>query len=124
MGLYNFQPRFVPYIRARTKKHTIRATRKHQDRPGSKMYLYHGLRTKKAELISIEECVAVQEIRIEQKFQSSSGTNWIDIIIDDYTLGADEREELARRDGFNNFAEMVLFWDGRLPFEGHIFHWK
>lgn len=126
MGLYNFQPRFVPYIRAGTKKHTIRATRKHQDRPGSKMYLYRGLRTKKAKLISIEECVRVEPIRIEMQYPDAEvALSWETFVyVNETKLSEDEVERLARADGFNDFAEMVSFWDGRLPFEGHIFHWK
>jgi hypothetical protein len=34
-----------------------------------------------------------------------------------------ECEALARRDGFENFAEMMEFWKDRLPFRGHIVHW-
>ena len=39
-------------------------------------------------------------------------------------LDASQREELARRDGFDSFAEMIQFFEGRLPFYGHIFHWQ
>jgi hypothetical protein len=39
-------------------------------------------------------------------------------------LDAAEREQLARRDGFESFAEMMAFWDGKLPWYGHIFHWR
>ena len=58
MGLYNFQPRFAPHIRAwdadpespLAKAHTIRAPRKggREDKPGDVMYLYTGLRLKGA----------------------------------------------------------------------------
>ena len=58
MGLYNFQPRFAPRIRAwdadpespLAKAHTIRAPRKggREDKPGDTMYLYTGLRQKGA----------------------------------------------------------------------------
>jgi hypothetical protein len=39
-------------------------------------------------------------------------------------LDPSEREQLARRDGFGSFAEMMAFWDGKLPWYGHIFHWR
>jgi hypothetical protein len=45
-------------------------------------------------------------------------------------LDADERNSLAWRDGFRSrghdeaFAEMMEFWAGRLPFRGHIIHWR
>jgi hypothetical protein len=39
-------------------------------------------------------------------------------------LDPSEREALARRDGFPDFATMLEFWAGRLPFKGHIIHWR
>lgn len=39
-------------------------------------------------------------------------------------LSADEKDSLAKADGFQGgFSEMVQFWDGRLPFIGHVIHW-
>jgi hypothetical protein len=49
------------------------------------------------------------------------------VLIDGQELSADEREALARRDGFPNFEEMIWFWQqpkNRLPFRGHIIHWQ
>jgi hypothetical protein len=40
MGLYNFQPRFVPFILSGEKTHVIRSVRKHPDKPGDTLYLY------------------------------------------------------------------------------------
>jgi hypothetical protein len=40
MGLYNFQPRFVPFILSGEKTHAIRSVRKHPDKPGETLYLY------------------------------------------------------------------------------------
>jgi len=118
MGLYNFQPRFVPFIRAGTKKHTIRATRSVCDKPGDTMHLYTGLRQKGATLIARVPCVKVENILI-----TTGG--WVRI--DGLYLADDEREALARRDGFESFAAMLEFWrepKNRLPFRGKIFHWK
>lgn len=39
-------------------------------------------------------------------------------------LTPDEASALARRDGFESFADTMAFWNGRLPFYGHIFHWR
>lgn len=123
MGLYNFQARFVPFIKAGTKKHTIRAKRKHPDQPGDTLYLYSGLRTKKAKrIIPPTECVKVEDIEI--KDGAFFDENHASVKVDSVELDRSERETLARADGFKNFDEMIQFWRGRLPFSGDIIHWK
>jgi uncharacterized protein YqfB (UPF0267 family) len=123
MGLYNFQERFVPFILDGRKTHTIRATRSNIDRPGNTLHLYTGLRQKGARLLMRVPCTCVQEIVIDRFGLSGKKGQGI-VRIDGYQLGYDECEELARRDGFLSFSEMLKFWDGRLPFRGHIIHWK
>ena len=121
MGLYNFEKRFVPFIRARVKKHTIRAARViGEDKPGDTMHLYTGLRHKGAALIDRVPCVKVENILI-----TPGGM----VRIDGIYLGDDERESLARSDGFESFAAMLAYWRSKkkgngLPFRGKIFHWK
>ena len=39
-------------------------------------------------------------------------------------LTYDERERLAEADGFENWDQMLAFWEGRLPFKGNIIHWR
>lgn len=126
MGLYNFKPQFVPAIVAGTKTHTIRGIRKHPDKPGNSMYLYTGLRTKATKPITVVECVKVEEIEIAET-EGPVHLRFYWVAIDGNGLGADECEQLARRDGFSSFAEMIKFWKtpkNRLPFRGHIIHWK
>jgi hypothetical protein len=115
VGLYNFQPRFVPMILSGEKTHTIRSIRANPDKPGNILHLYTGLRHKGARLLMRVFCVKVEEIQISPMMYVS---------IDGHGLRADEEEQLARRDGFANFAEMMQFWAGRLPFRGHVVHWK
>jgi hypothetical protein len=140
MGLYNFKPQFVPFILDGSKTHTIRAERKHVDVPGNIMHLYTGLRRrgpiiqklasgevvrqKMARLLGRFPCVKVERIVIDVH-RTHPGGNWKpQIWIDGTRLSPDEREQLARRDGFQSFTEMMKFWDGRLPFQGHIMHWR
>ncbi len=126
MGLYNFQDRFVPFILDGRKRHTIRAKRKNPDKPGNTLYLYRGLRRKGAKLLMRVPCVKVQEILIDTPYPDHEVMlPWdVTVTIDGVGLGADELERLASADGFRSWEEMVCFWDGRLPFEGHIIHWK
>lgn len=169
MGLYNFQPRFAPRIRAwaaspdapDAKGHTIRAPRKggREDKPGNTMYLYTGLRTKAAKrIIAPVTCAKVESVVFREDAWSGPrfderGTH-VRVFVgpfiylsklecareniiarpvdfDLHELDPAECDQLARRDGFTDFADMMAFWgtrtpDGkksRLPFYGHIFHW-
>lgn len=126
MGLYNFQARFVRKIRAGEKTHTIRGIRAHPDKPGNTLHLYMGLRTRSVELIMRVPCVKVEEIEIEhhpERFLDSD-PEMHTITINGIELDRSEREAFAKRDGFESFDEMLEFWAGRLPFKGHVIHWK
>jgi hypothetical protein len=121
MGLYNFQARFVPFILDGRKTHTIRATRHNPDKVGNTLHLYTGLRLKRkngksqAKLLMRVPCVKVEEVEIAAMNR---------VVIDGQELSQDEREQLAHRDGFKGWLDMMEFWLGRLPFKGHIIHWK
>lgn len=129
MGLYSFQPRFVPKILAGEKTHTIRAIRANPDKPGNLLHLYTGLRQKGARLLMRVPCVRIEEITISlytAVWDPPTGDLWTRrvIQIDGQPLSLDEYEALARRDGFDSFADMMKFWEGRLPFRGHVIHWR
>ena len=126
MGLYNFQQRFVPFILAGAKTHTIRATRVHPDAPGKILHLYTGLRHKGARLLMRVPCVKVERIEIHAVDHPTHAgvVKVFTVEIEGQFLDTPEKELLARRDGFQNFAEMMQFWDGRLPFTGQVIHWK
>jgi len=66
-------------------------------------------------------CVKIEEIEINSRTGDPAHCR---IAINGQFLDRSEKEQLARRDGFENFAEMLSFWDGRLPFRGHIIHWQ
>ena len=122
MGLYNFQSRFVPKILAGEKTHTIRAVRANPDKPGNVLHLYTGLRHKGARLLMRVLCARIEEIEIRDGIFGDE--NHASVTIDGVKLDRSERELLARRDGFDDFEQMIQFWRGRLPFRGHIIHWK
>ena len=126
MPILNFKPQFVEPIRSGQKKHTIRATRNFPVKRGDKLYLCTGLRRKGAFRILPEAvtCTLVQEIHISRVVMASIGWKGNLIFVDEVQLSVDECESLARADGFSDFATMMEFWKGRLPFDGQIIHWK
>jgi hypothetical protein len=122
MGLYNFQKRFVMPILNHTKCHTIRATRRHPDKVGNIAHLYTGLRVKNAaKLLGRFPIVKIEPIEISE---CPCHCQKVNVTISNETLSHDEREKLARLDGFKDFTEMKAFWKGRLPFKGQIVHWN
>jgi hypothetical protein len=125
MGAYSFKPQFEADIMADRKRHTIRAKRKHPDRPGSICHLFVGMRTKKCRLLKRRRCVKVQDILIYQRGDGSLG-----VVIDGVELWPAEKESLALSDGFQHFGAMSAFWlkthkkHGSLDFEGDLIHWE
>lgn len=140
MGLYGFKPQFEPFIKDGSKRHTIRAKRRHPDKPGNILYLYVGLRQrgpiiqklasgevirqKMARKLAEVICTQIQDIKIVGGWETYSGEWFGEVLIDRCRLDADEQERLARADGFQSFGEMMTFWKGRLPFHGDLIHWK
>lgn len=122
MGLYNFKERFITRILDGSKTHTIRPERSRPDKPGDTLHLYTGLRHKGARLLMRVPCVKIEEIEI--KHGVFFDENHASVVIDGVALDHGEREAFARRDGFEDFADMISFWAGRLPFKGQIVHWK
>lgn len=119
MGLYNFQPRFVPFIESGEKTHTIRSYRAHSDGPGDTCHLYTGLRRRGARLLMRVPCVKIEGIEIAP----SPARLDVEVYVNMLRLDRSEKDALAKRDGFADFADMVTFWNGRLPFTGQIIHW-
>jgi hypothetical protein len=115
VGLYNFQKRFAQAVSDGSKTHTIRGRRARPDKAGNTLHLYTGLRQKGSRLLLRAVCTRVEEISI-----THDGL----IKIEGRYLSRLEQEELAVSDGFESAVDMLRFWDGRLPFEGHVIHWK
>lgn len=120
MGIYNFEARFVPFILAGTKTHTIRELRAHPDKTGNILHLYSGLRHPGAKLLFRARCTGVQSITIRQDRWAKHGYA---IAIDGHLLSDDEMTDLVNRDGFKCFGDFIDYWKQRLPFEGQIIHW-
>lgn len=121
--LLGFKRRFAPFVEDGSKTHTIRGVRKIVPKVGETCHCYVDPRQKSMRLLGRWPCVKVEEIHIW-----ISTTGLVRVFIDGIELDAGEKNELALRDGFRTpgklpFAEMMEFWDGRLPFSGHVIHW-
>jgi hypothetical protein len=124
--LLGFKRRFAPMVEDGSKTHTIRGTRKMVPKVGEICHCYVDPRQKTMRLLGRWECLKVEEITIKLN-------DWIervDVCIEGIALSADECNSLAWRDGFRTrgyehaFEEMMEFWQGRLPFTGHVIHWR
>lgn len=124
MPAYSFQKQFVPPVERGEKTHTIRGKRKHRPKPGQKFYGYYAMRTKQCRKLIESTITRVQDIIINPAHPEAAADFGVAVFIDGIMLAHDECEQLAVRDGFPDFATMVSFWDGRLPFNGDIIHWK
>jgi len=115
----------VPHIRSKRKRHTIRAKRKRPIKPGETLYLYTGMRTKQCEkIIPPVVCAKVDDITIQQGPNMKFLPDDFRVFVEGQRLDKSECEALAYADGFDSFADMMKFWDGRVPFSGDIIHWK
>lgn len=114
MPAYSFNEQFVSKVESGEKNYTIRGKRKSRPVVGQHFYAYYAMRTKRCRKILESVITKVQDIEIHQ---------WT-VRVDGEILFADECEQLAIRDGFANFSDMMKFWDGRLPLYGDIIHWK
>ena len=119
--LLGFQQRFEKKILAKEKRHTIRDKRKKPFKPGDRLDCYVNPRQKSMRLMGRWPCTRVQDIRITRR---KGKAQLAEIFIDSQWLTFDEREALARADGFPNFATMMQFWTSRLPFHGDMIHWN
>lgn len=114
----SFKQRFLLPIWARTKLHTIRAG----DRWSVGMLVDGFIFGRQSAMLRVFRARAskVEPIVIE------AGADLVEI--DGLKLAADEREELARRDGFEDWATMRRFWlinheRGPAVFHGQVIHW-
>lgn len=117
MALLGFKKRFAPLVEAGTKRQTIRAKRKDgkNPHPGERLYLYTGLRTKACRKLGEGICKSVEEITIESHEINVAGA-W---------LPHAPVEELAIRDGFDSFEQILAFFEKEhgLPFWGLLIEW-
>lgn len=120
MVAINFQKQFKPLIMDGSKPHTIRArwsNGKIPWKPQCKLQLYIGLRTVSTELLRTETCTAVIPIAIETSGPYCS--------LFDYRNDPKNANMFAKNDGFENYMEMLLFFEKQhgLPVDAFLICW-
>jgi hypothetical protein len=123
MPAYSFKKEFVPFLKDKSKKHTIRKRRKRPARKGDKIYLYWGMRTRHCQKIAEEICQDCVTIAITRdniylfaaRLSDFDADTFAQILQHDVVfysdrcsyckvpfrrLSADECDELAWSDGF------------------------
>ena len=103
MPTYNFQQQFVVPILNKTKPHTIRMPRKRPTKAGDLIYMYTGLRTKKAKKFAESICVDVSPITI---YPYIGHIRWGDGNLFEEI----EIEVLFNKDGFTNGRDFFDFF--------------
>ena len=116
---YNFQERFAEDIAKGNKTQTIRSDRKNGHvQPGQKLQLYTGQRTPDCRKLTDEDptCLFLVNIRVESD-RFFENRFCYDTLRD--------LDELAKLDGFGNYAEMTAWFDKQhgLPFKGWLIKW-
>lgn len=116
----NFMRQFAARVEIGKKRQTIREVRKVRPiKPGDILRLYEGLRTKDVRLLRTELCLGVTPIKIH----IPGGGPRIDLAGTGMVTA--EARKLASKDGFDNAAEMLLWFEKQysLPFEGVLILW-
>ncbi len=119
MPALNFQMKFVPMIVSGEKKQTIRKERKNRIKPGDKLYLNTGMRTRACTRILTTICTAVDYIYF-------TDVRGMDIaVVGNRQLSWGEMEVLAKADGFKDVTEFFRFFNRQYgpDFEGVIVRW-
>ena len=116
MPALNFKSCWAAAVEAGLKRQTIRPQRKAPIKPGDRLYLYTGLRTRMCHCLSDAACCrSVEPIAISDESVTVAGRK----------LAAKELVALAHRDGFATPVEMLDFFRAQygLPFSGMLIKW-
>ena len=82
----------------------MRNDRKRHARPGEEMQHYYAMRTRQCRLVGRAICTAVTPVRISFK------RHVVKIEGRPHIHGPTALSAFARRDGFENWAELIAFW--------------
>jgi hypothetical protein len=115
MVAYSFQDRFADAVQSGRKSQTIRANGKRRHaRPGEKLQLYTGMRTKTCRKLRDAICHDACMILIDR-----------DRVVTFQPQEFLDPEQVARLDGFASWPDMRDWFDAThgLPFRGTMIRW-
>lgn len=121
MPILNFNKKFASKVKRGLKTQTIRRFRKFPIKPGDKLYLYTGLRTKYAKKLREAICIDTEIIRIDH-----DGIERERRLRKSFFHEREALNRFAKSDGFKDWNEMLTWWlkVHGLPFEGTLISWK
>lgn len=116
--ILGFKKQFVLPIMAKTKHHSIREDKHNRWKPGMKIQMATGVRTKNYNCFNESICTSTQQIEIIRK---SDYLNETIVKVDGRELAKHEVIELAFNDGFENLISFWIWFEK--GFTGKIIHW-
>lgn len=122
MPALTFQKRFAAAVEAGRKRQTVRRARKRPIRPGDRLVLYTGMRTKHCRRLGKAVCRTVEPVLI-----SANGAFVVpgEVRLSGRPLGAAELDEFIAADGFDSHLDF-FDWFGRhygQTFYGVVIRW-
>lgn len=120
MVAYSFAPRFEVLIREGMKRQTVRADRNRHARPGERLQLFTGMRTKQCRKI-VDDPVCTSVLPIDIRFATGEVS-----LIRVGTVPILHLDRFAVEDGFEDIADMSAFWrehHGAKDFRGVLIEW-
>lgn len=118
MVAYNFKSQFAEAVEDGKKRQTIRANgKRHHAKPGQRLQLYTGMRTKGCRKLLDTECKKSLPVTIKE-------SEWGDAVV--FLNGVHVNAlRIAEADGFKSIKSMLDFFREThgLPFEGTLIMW-
>lgn len=117
MVAFSFSTEFVDAVSSGRKSQTIRQRKR--AKPGDRLQLYTGMRTKNCRKIVANDpvCTLVDYVSIRPDY----------LTLGDTRKHEGDADDFARRDGFENYAAMVKWFEtkyGSPYFQGFVHVWK
>ena len=121
--ILSFKKQFLEKILSGSKVHTIREDLHGRWKPGRKIHIATGVRTKKYNCFKESECISVQSIHINY-YNVGAFNKRTEIVIDgEVVLDRDSEwvEIIAKNDGFESVDDFFKWFNS--DFQGKIIHW-